>query len=122
MRWRRWLARLGIATLLVQSLAAATPPPTAMAASPFADPAAWCGMPMPADLDIPGAPSKSSHRIAPCTLCQTLNAAASGLAPAEFTVLAPQSDTPSIVIENTLPPNDRADYLAAPPRAPPSFV
>jgi hypothetical protein len=123
-RWkgflRRAAARLGVIALLVQCLVAATHLP-ASAASPFSDPAAWCfSGDTPSGFDLPGQTvPKPPHKLPPCPICQSLQAAAGVLPAAMAETIAPYPTGSIEVQERDAAAPSGVWFLAARPRAPP---
>jgi hypothetical protein len=123
-RFRRTGALLGALALLVQCLVFAFHQPALAAApsSPFLDPAAWCG-PLPGSPD--GAPDHGKaplHAGLICPICQSLQAAGTGLVPPSITLALP-----AVTYLPASPPADEPTLLkphcaVGNPRAPPSFL
>ena len=85
---RRVGATLGTLALLLQCLAFVGIQPAKAAPLPFNDPAAWCGMPdmAPVAPDDGSTPLRSGML---CPVCQTVQAAGSGLLPPTLVIVAP---------------------------------
>jgi hypothetical protein len=81
-------ATLGTLALLLQCLAFVGIQPAKAAPLPFNDPAAWCGMPDMAPV-APDDGSTPLHRGMLCPVCQTVQAAGSGLLPPTLVIVAP---------------------------------
>lgn len=118
---RRVGATLGTLALLLQCLAFVGIQPAKAAPLPFNDPAAWCGMPDMA----PSAPDDGSTPLRQgmlCPVCQSVQAAGSGLLPPTLViVLSTAIELVSLAaIERATPLSP--DRSSASPRGPPRFL